>query len=236
MKTNLRFAPNMSAEERANAWKESEKLIAKGKTEGALELLREIDPQGDHHTTLRIAASAIFVQASKANSKSLYRKAAKLTRDSLKINPKDKQTNALYNQIRNEMQDKSISETLIPKLMNESGPTPAGLFAIVASLILLIAGLTSTQSAGDSEQDVLLEVRWTDRSGIEHNGSIWISLYDDDAPMHAESFRANVDKGRYDGVPFHRIVDEFMIQGGDFVNHAGSGGYAGAYFGYCSTT
>ncbi|MDP6870572.1 MAG: peptidylprolyl isomerase [Candidatus Poseidoniaceae archaeon] len=226
----------MSDDDRASAWKESEKLLNKGKTEGALEVLRKADPNGEHPTTLRLAATAIHIQASKKGSKSLYRKAASLARDAVKMNPRDKQSNSLYNEIKNDMQDRSISETIIPRLMNESGPTPAGLLAVVVSIMIIIAGITVAQSGGESNEDVLMKVRWTDRNGEEHNGTIWITLYDDETPMHAESFRSNVDMGRYDGIPFHRIVDEFMIQGGDFVNKAGTGGYAGAYFGYCSPT
>jgi len=45
-------------------------------------------------------------------------------------------------------------------------------------------------------------------------GDITILLYDD-MPVTAGNFRDLVEKGFYDGVIFHRIIDGFMIQGGD---------------------
>ncbi len=220
------------------AWKEAEALLSKGKSAGVLEVLRDVDPNGEHGTTLRLAGQATHMQASKSGSKKDFRKAAKLLFDSVQKNPRDKAANSSYNQVRNEMQERGISERIIPRLTNNGTPTPAGLFALVASILIVIAGLNSIQNAkgtGGLDGDVILEVSWTDRDGVAHTGKIWLELYDADTPMHAESFRANVDSGRYDGIPFHRIVDGFMIQGGDFVNKAGTGGYAGAYFGYCKS-
>ena len=219
-----------------STWKEAEKLLDKGKIDRALDLLREADAEGKEATTLRIAGKAMHMKASKSGSTSDYRKAAGLLRDAVKMNPRDKQSNAQYNQLLNEMQDNGISQTVVPRLFNDGTPTPAGLFAIVAALLIILAAIQFVQSSDNSNQDVMMKLRWTDAYGVEHEGTIWIELYDDETPMHAESFRANVDMGRYDGVPFHRIVDGFMIQGGDFVNQAGTGGYAGAYFGYCKPT
>lgn len=224
----------MADEAMAKSWKEAEKLLAKGKTSEALSILRKIDPDGKEATTLRLAGESIYKQAAKTGSKTEYRKAANLLMEAVKINPRDKTANALLNQILNEMQNKGISVSRIPRLFNDGTPTPAGLFAIFVVFLLLIASIQFLQTSSDSQADVMMKVSWTDRDGVEHEGTIWIELYDDETPMHAKSFRANVEKGRYNGIPFHRIVDGFMIQGGDFVNQQGTGGYAGAYFGYCS--
>jgi peptidylprolyl isomerase len=45
-------------------------------------------------------------------------------------------------------------------------------------------------------------------------GDITIQLYDD-MPVTAGNFRKLVEKGFYDGTIFHRIIDSFMLQGGD---------------------
>lgn len=46
-------------------------------------------------------------------------------------------------------------------------------------------------------------------------GSLEFKLYDEVAPKACENFRTHVQNGYYDGVVFHRIIDNFMIQGGD---------------------
>ena len=45
-------------------------------------------------------------------------------------------------------------------------------------------------------------------------GDIKIKLYDE-TPLHKENFLKLVEEGFYDSLLFHRVIDEFMIQGGD---------------------
>lgn len=45
-------------------------------------------------------------------------------------------------------------------------------------------------------------------------GNMEIELFADRAPKTAQNFRSLVEKGFYNGLTFHRIIDGFMIQGG----------------------
>ncbi|KAF8428234.1 putative peptidyl prolyl cis-trans isomerase [Tirmania nivea] len=46
-------------------------------------------------------------------------------------------------------------------------------------------------------------------------GDIVLELYNDHAPKTCQNFAALVKRGYYDGCKFHRIIADFMIQGGD---------------------
>ena len=56
-----------------------------------------------------------------------------------------------------------------------------------------------------------------------NHGAIEVELFDEDAPRTVENFTALARKGFYDGVTFHRVIPDFMIQGGDPTG-TGSGG------------
>ena len=45
-------------------------------------------------------------------------------------------------------------------------------------------------------------------------GTITFELFDEDAPKTVQNFKDLVGKGFYDGLIFHRVIDDFMIQGG----------------------
>ncbi len=48
-----------------------------------------------------------------------------------------------------------------------------------------------------------------------NKGTIKFELLETDAPKTTENFRVLAEKGYYDGVIFHRVIENFMIQGGD---------------------
>jgi peptidyl-prolyl cis-trans isomerase B (cyclophilin B) len=56
-----------------------------------------------------------------------------------------------------------------------------------------------------------------------NHGPIAIELFDDDAPTTVENFLKLSRDGFYNGVIFHRVIPDFMIQGGDPTG-TGSGG------------
>src|SRR4051794_40956647 len=47
-----------------------------------------------------------------------------------------------------------------------------------------------------------------------NHGAIEVELFDEDAPKTVENFRKLASDGFYDGIIFHRVIKDFMIQGG----------------------
>jgi peptidyl-prolyl cis-trans isomerase B (cyclophilin B) len=47
-------------------------------------------------------------------------------------------------------------------------------------------------------------------------GKITVELFEDKAPISVKNFLRYVDEKRYDGTIFHRVIPDFMIQGGGF--------------------
>lgn len=48
-----------------------------------------------------------------------------------------------------------------------------------------------------------------------NKGTMVVEFYDDDAPGTVANFRSLAEKGFYDGLTFHRVIPDFVIQGGD---------------------
>ena len=49
-----------------------------------------------------------------------------------------------------------------------------------------------------------------------NHGVITLELFEDKAPVTAANFKEYVKSGHYDGTVFHRVISNFMIQGGGF--------------------
>lgn len=78
--------------------------------------------------------------------------------------------------------------------------------ALLAISVVALAAFCSPALAQSDGKMVLL------RTSL---GNMAIELFPDDAPEHAANFMALAESGFYDGVLFHRIIPNFMIQGGD---------------------
>ncbi len=79
--------------------------------------------------------------------------------------------------------------------------------AFVLLLLTVFSAFNSCSSAKQKsdKNTVVIETKY---------GDITIKLYDE-TPKHKENFLKLVDKKFYDGVLFHRVIEHFMIQGGD---------------------
>jgi len=65
-----------------------------------------------------------------------------------------------------------------------------------------------SRMAGTEKASTIVEL-------LTNQGTIQIKLYDDQTPKTVENFAGLVKKGYYDGIIFHRVIPQFMIQGGD---------------------
>ena len=87
---------------------------------------------------------------------------------------------------------------------------------------------TILEKEGDDTMTVLPQ--FTDVQGNErlvemvtNKGNIKIKLFPEQAPKAVENFLTHAENGYYDGLIFHRVINDFMIQGGD-PNGTGTGG------------
>jgi peptidyl-prolyl cis-trans isomerase B (cyclophilin B) len=93
--------------------------------------------------------------------------------------------------------------------------------ALIIATIIAITALTactsnkSTSPTTTGNSKVKIE--------MEGGGTMVLELYPNYAPETVANFLSLVDKGFYNGITFHRIIKDFMIQGGDPSGN-GSGG------------
>ena len=88
--------------------------------------------------------------------------------------------------------------TLLPRQLS-------GMLAIILSAAMSAAYAGSD----DSAENPRVLMKTTD-------GDITIELYADKSPITVENFLRYADDGHYDGTVFHRVISNFMIQGGGF--------------------
>ena len=107
---------------------------------------------------------------------------------------------------------------------------------MLRSCVTILAVLIGTSAMAESPADAKVTDKVFFDVTIDGKpaGRIVMGLFGDDVPQTAENFRAlstgEKGKGRsgmplnYEGSTFHRIIPQFMIQGGDFTRGDGTGG------------
>ena len=89
-----------------------------------------------------------------------------------------------------------------------------GIIAAVA-VVLVVAAVILVTTLTRPSNYVCLTVSYTDDAGVSHTGDIIIELDPKQAPITVKNFQKLVKQGFYDGLTFHRVIEGFMIQGGD---------------------
>lgn len=94
-------------------------------------------------------------------------------------------------------------------------------------ILILILAITMTLLMGCSKKsDQFSEPKKGETVAeivIEGYGSIFVKFFKESAPKAVENFITHAKEGYYDGLTFHRVINDFMIQGGD-PDGVGTGG------------
>lgn len=73
--------------------------------------------------------------------------------------------------------------------------------------------MTNNETAGKEESSKSSDGNFVDMK--TSMGNIKIKLYSKEAPITTANFKKLINQGYYDGIIFHRVIDGFMLQGGD---------------------
>lgn len=226
----------------------AKKLVDSGDSEKALGVLRDTawdaTKTNSHKARVLSAAANAYIsrgESDPANRKKHWQAAHKNYQKALKMDSGSKDIRRDMNRLASMMDEEAISLGKGFQILDDGSPTPLGVIAIVGFILVFLVAFKFTGDAIENEPAsesifVTMEVSYIhpDNPDSRVEESIVIELYPDDAPKHVESFLSHVDNFRYDSTAFHRVIDGFMIQGGDIEHLNGGGGYSGQWFGYCN--
>ncbi len=239
-----------------DAWENAKESIDSGDYEAALSTLRNawnaMQKNADVHQTWSLVADAEGIKASSTGKAGDYRKSIKHYEKALDKGA-GKEVRRRMNRVRTEMDERGIGMGGF-RLVDDGSPTIYGIFAIVVVGMLLLVSLRYTDEGlnlsslfnNDNDADqpnfsgtdmAQLTISYVPQgTSSQQTVIVMLSLDRDAAPNHVDNFVKLAQRGDYDNTPFHRVIDDFMIQGGDFTNGDGTGGHAAEFYGYCDGT
>ncbi len=95
-------------------------------------------------------------------------------------------------------------------------------FIRIQAVVLVLVALVSLVFTGCEKNDLQVGIQLEmpevgEEIAVLHTsmGDIRIRLFPDAAPKTVENFKGLINKGYYNGITFHRVINDFMIQGGD---------------------
>ena len=238
------------SEKLQRAWDEAKNSIAsQDHPDKALATLRSVawdncENDVQRAKTLSLAADLYVIKANTDSSsrRTNLKQAYKNYSNALKLDPKSKETLRERGKLISIMDQEGISTGSTFQVLDNGSPTPMGLVVMLVVCLLL---LSSVKVLADfmNEDEVIsgsqatMQISYVPEGMNESSrttATIVIDLYATQAPDHVENFIAHSINDNYKATIFHRIIDGFMIQGGDFETGTGSGGYAYNWYGYCN--
>ena len=78
---------------------------------------------------------------------------------------------------------------------------------MIAATVFMLVGCSSSEGNSEGSNNVIIVV--------ENYGEIHVTLTPEHAPITVANFKKLINEGAYDGTIFHRVINNFMIQGGD---------------------
>jgi len=225
-----------------DAWESAEKQIDAGEYDDALKTLRESwsehGDKADHANTWTLVGDAkqALAEGSTPINRKMLRDANNSYQSALKKDPKHRNARRASNALQAKMDGLGIRTSSLPKLIDDGTPTIYGLFSIMLVGMLILTSIKYMP-------EIKAALRLTSEESSDWDATLAIELYPQSAPKAVESFQDHSRNGRYDGIAFHRVIDDFMVQGGDISCSAypltqsstscnpGTGGYSAFWYG-----
>ena len=121
-----------------------------------------------------------------------------------------------------ELREKQQQEALAKKKKEQRQMLIISACIVAVVLIAVVIAILATNPGKKQDEIpeelplsyVSMTVKYTDDNDQEHTGDIVLELDPNAAPITVENFTKLVSSGFYTGLNFHRVIEDFMIQGG----------------------